>query len=244
MPERILGNLLGRATGPTPGRDANLHGLGDLDLGIIGFISHLPQSLPTALGVAMSFRRRGQPRIALTTVGDGGFTAGLTHETLNMASLYQAPFVLVVENNKYAYSTPLGRQMRSARFADKAAAYDIPSTKGDGNHFDEVYAAISTGVARARKGGGPTVIEADKMRMQGHAIHDGAGYVPNDLVLAWEARDPVKRLRQRLLDDCNATVEHLDAIDRQTRLRIQKAVVTAEAAPMPDASRLYDGIYA
>ncbi len=243
-PDRIFGNLLGRSTGPSRGRDANLHGLGDLDLGIIGFVSHIPQALPTTLGVAMSFKLRRQPHVALTTVGDGGFTSGGTHETLNMASLYRAPFVLIVEDNKYAYSTPLHQQMRSARFAEKVAAYDIPAMKVDGNDFDVMYAAVATAIDRARHGGGPTVIEADTMRMLGHAIHDGAEYVPSDLLAAWAGRDPVAAHRRRLLDEGVATGEQLDAIDRTAADRIEQAIATAEAAPLPDPATLLDGVYA
>lgn len=243
-PERIFGNLLGRATGPTRGRDANLHGVGDLSLGIIGFISHIPQALPTTLGVAMSFKIRREPRVALTTVGDGGFTSGATHETLNMASLYRAPFVLIVEDNKYAYSTPLEQQMRSPRFAEKAAAFDIPSARVDGNDFDAVYAAVATAVDRAREGGGPTVIEADTMRMLGHAIHDGAEYVPAELLESWRARDPVKAMRNRLLGERVAGHEQLDAIDQAARVKVQDAIAAAEAAPFPDPSTLLDGVYA
>jgi TPP-dependent pyruvate/acetoin dehydrogenase alpha subunit len=242
--ERIFGNLLGRASGPTRGRDANLHGIGDLSLGIIGFISHIPQALPTTLGVAMSFKIRRERRVALTTVGDGGFTSGATFETLNMASLYRAPFVLIVEDNKYAYSTPLDQQMRSPRFAEKAAAFDIPSTRVDGNDFDAVYAAVSTAIDRAREGGGPTVIEADTMRMLGHAIHDGAEYVPADLLESWKARDPVAAMRRRLLDERVVGQEHLDAIDQTARTKIQEAVAAAEGAPFPDPSTLHDGVYA
>jgi TPP-dependent pyruvate/acetoin dehydrogenase alpha subunit len=243
-PDRIFGNLLGRATGPTRGRDANLHGLGDLDLGIIGFVSHIPQALPTTLGVAMSFKLRRQPRVALTTVGDGGFTSGGTHETLNMASLYQAPFVLIVEDNKYAYSTPLDQQMRSARFAEKVAAYDIPAVKVDGNDFDAMYAAVSTAIDRAREGGGPTVVEADTMRMLGHAIHDGAEYVPAEMLAAWSERDPVDLHRRRLSAEGIATEEQLGAIDDTAHERIHHAIAAAEAAPMPEPSTLHDGVYA
>ena len=100
-PERILGNMLGRAIGASKGRDANLHGVGDLDLGIIGFVSHLPQALPTTLGVAMAFKYRDERRAAMTFIGDGGTTSGAFHETLNMAGLWRAPFVLVVENNQF-----------------------------------------------------------------------------------------------------------------------------------------------
>lgn len=243
-PDRIFGNLLGRETGPSRGRDANLHGMGDLKLGIVGFVSHIPQALPTTLGLAMAFRIRGEPRVALTTVGDGGFTAGATHETLNMASLYQAPFVLIVENNKYAYSTPLDQQMRSARFADKAQAYDIPAVTVDGNDFDVMYDAVAAAVERARNGGGPSVIEADTMRMLGHAIHDGAEYVPPGLLEHWAARDPLRGLRRRLIDEGVATALQLDGIDQAAREQIADAIATAEQAPLPDPGSLHDGVYA
>lgn len=243
-PDRIFGNLLGRTTGPSQGRDANLHGMGDLDLGIIGFISHIPQALPTTLGAAMSFKLRREPRVALTTVGDGGFTSGGTHEVLNMASLYQAPLVLIVENNQYAYSTPLHEEMRSADFVKKAAAHDIPGMGVDGNDFDAVYAAVTVGIDRARHGGGPTLIEADTMRMLGHAIHDGAEYVPAELLEAWKRRDPVDAMRRRLLEEHTATEDQLAAIDRTARSKIQDAIANAEGAPFPDPTTLYDGVYA
>lgn len=243
-PDRIFGNLLGRSTGPSRGRDANLHGLGDLSIGIVGFVSHIPQALPTTLGLAMAFKIRSEPRVALTTVGDGGFTSGATHETLNMASLYQAPFVLIVENNKYAYSTPLDQQMRSARFAEKAQAYDVPAVTVDGNDFDIMYEAVAAAVERARTGGGPTVIEADTMRMLGHAIHDGAEYVPADLLDHWRMRDPVEGLRRRLVEEGVALAEQLDAIDQTARDKIAEAIATAEAAPFPDPTTLYDEVYA
>jgi pyruvate dehydrogenase E1 component alpha subunit len=161
-----------------------------------------------------------------------------------MASLYRAPFVLIVEDNKYAYSTPLEQQMRSARFAEKAAAYDIPSTKVDGNDFDAMYQAVSVGVDRARDGGGPTVIEADTMRMLGHAIHDGAEYVPTEMLETWKRRDPVAALRRRLVEEGTATSEQLDAIDRTAHDKIQQAIATAEAAPLPDPGTLHDWVYA
>ena len=110
-PERIVANQLGKAGGVTGGRDANLHGMGDLALNLIGFVSHLPQSMPVALGAAMAFQYRNEPRVALTFVGDGSSNTGLFHETLNLAAVQRAPFVVVVENNQYAYSTPLAEQM-------------------------------------------------------------------------------------------------------------------------------------
>ncbi len=243
-PERIFGNMLGRASGASRGRDANLHGVGDLGLGIIGFISHLPQSLPTTLGVAMSFKYRNEQRVAMTFVGDGGTTAGAFHETLNMAGLWQAPFVLVIENNQYAYSTPLSEQMHSPNFAARASVYGVATAIVDGNSVNDVYEACREAIERARNGGGPTVIEATTMRMLGHAIHDGAEYVPPELLAEWERRDPVANHRRHLLDTDIASEEMLEQVDATSRERIAAAIAEAEAAPMPDPDTLEDGVYA
>lgn len=243
-PDRIFGNLLGKATGPSRGRDANLHGLGDLSLGIVGFVSHIPQALPTTLGMAMSFKLRKEPRAALTMVGDGGFNAGATHETLNMAALYRAPFVLIVEDNKYAYSTPLDQQMRSPLFAERARAHDLPAVTVDGNDFDAVHTAVETALDRAREGGGPTVVVADTMRMLGHAIHDGAEYVPEEMLAHWRDRDPIEAMRARLIDEGVVAADRLDAVDRTAMRKIADAITAAQQAPMPDPETLYDGVYA
>ena len=243
-PERIFGNMLGRATGASRGRDANLHGVGDLSLGIIGFISHLPQSLPTTLGVAMSFKYRNQPRVAMTFVGDGGTTAGVFHETLNMAGLWQAPFVLIIENNQYAYSTPLRQQMHTPNFTERASGYGVATATVDGNSVTEVYEACRQALDRARTGGGPTVIEATTMRMLGHAIHDGAEYVPRSLLEEWEKRDPVVVHRAHLEASGIAGAATLDRLDAAARERIDAAIAEAERAPMPDPATLHDGVYA
>ncbi len=242
-PERIFGNLLGKAMGVSRGRDANLHGMGDLSLGIIGFISHLPQSLPVTLGAAMAFRYRDEPRVALTFVGDGGTSTGAFHETLNMASVYQAPFVLVVENNQYAYSTPLHEQMRLPDIAPKASAYGMPGLAVDGNDVDAVYGAVAQAVARAREGGGPSLIEAKTMRMLGHAIHDGAEYVPAELLDEWELRDPIRRYAGRLLESGVEKAE-IAAVDARVVAEIDAAVAAAEAAPLPDPSEVEADVYA
>jgi pyruvate dehydrogenase E1 component alpha subunit len=243
-PERIFGNLLGRATGVSRGRDANLHGMGDLSLGVIGFISHLPQALPVALGAAMAFRYRDEPRVAITFCGDGGTTAGAFHETLNMAGLWAAPFVLIVENNQYAYSTPLAQQMRHTELAVKATIHGVRGLRVDGNDAEAVHLAAVEAIERARRGGGPTVIEAVTMRMLGHAIHDGAEYVPADLLAEWERRDPLAVQRDRLVAEGAVDPTRLDVIDREARARIERAVAEAEAAPLPDPATLADSVYA
>ena len=243
-PARVFGNLLGRVTGPSGGRDANLHGMGDLSLGIIGYVSHIPQQIPISLGVAMAFRYRGEPRVALTACGDGGTTTGPYHESLNMAALYGAPLVLVVENNQYAYSTPLEQQMATFAITERAAGYGLSARSEDGNDVEAMYRSVKAAVHQARSGGGPTVIEARTMRMLGHAIHDGAEYVPRELLEEWEARDPVALQRRRLLREGVARQARLEEIDARAQAEIEAAVAEAEAAPFPDPATVSDRVYA
>ncbi len=243
-PRRVFGNLLGKTTGVTGGRDANIHGMGDLSLGIVGYISHIPMSMPIALGVAMSLKLRNEARVAMTYVGDGGSTAGLWHESLNMAGLYQAPYVLIVENNQYAYSTHVSQQMPIENIADRAAGYNIPSEIVDGNDVEAVYQATCVAVERARQGGGPSLIEAKTMRMMGHAIHDGAEYVPGELLAEWEKKDPVARYQDKLLAEKVTDEDEVNEIRQRAAVEIEDAIEFAEASPLPDPETVMEGVYA
>jgi len=214
-----------------------------LERGIIGYISHLPHSLPVALGVAMSFRYRDEPRVAMAFTGDGATNAGLYHEVLNMAGLYNAALVIIVENNQYAYSTPCRQASKVKSIADHAAGYGLQTTTVDGNDVEAVHAAASAAVRRARAGDGPSLIEAHTLRMLGHAVHDGAEYVPRELLAAWEARDPVIGYR-RTLAAAAATTNRLDEIDRRCREEVEEAVAFAEASPWPDPSTVTRDVYA
>lgn len=243
-PRRIFANMLGKATGVTGGRDVNLHGVGDLRLNLIGFISHLPHSLPVTAGVALSFIYRKEPRVAMTYVGDGSSSAGLFHEALNLASTHNAPFVLVVENNQYAYSTPLREQMRVPDVAARAAGYGIPGVVVDGNDVEAVHAASQEAVERARAGGGPTLIECKTMRMLGHAIHDGAEYVPRELLEEWQRRDPVETYERRLIAQGAADAVEIDEIKQRCAVEIADAIDFAEQSPLPDPATVEEGVYA
>ncbi len=243
-PERIFGNLLGRAAGVSGGRDANLHGMGDLDHNIIGFISHLPHSLPVTVGVAMSFTYRDEARVAMTFTGDGAASAGLFHESLNLAAVERAPCVFIVENNQYAYSTHVSRQMAIEDLAVRAEAYGMPGVIVDGNDVEAVYAVAADAVGRARTGQGPTLIEAKTMRMLGHAIHDGAEYVPAALLAEWEAKDPLLRYTQRLTAAGIADLAELTEIDQRCAVEVAAAIEWAEQAPLPAPESVTRGVYA
>jgi pyruvate dehydrogenase E1 component alpha subunit len=239
-----MANQLGKAAGVTAGRDANLHGLGDLSLNILGFVSHLPQSMPAALGAAMAFQYRDEPRVALTFVGDGSSNTGLFHETLNLAAVQRAPFIVVVENNQYAYSTPLHEQMAIDDIVVRAEAHGVAGEIVDGNDVGAVYGAVATAADRARDGGGPALIEAKTMRMLGHAIHDGAEYVPAELLAEWEQRDPVVRWETRLVEERLLSPETLRRLHEECREEVEAAIAYAERAPLPESDGVTEGVYA
>jgi TPP-dependent pyruvate/acetoin dehydrogenase alpha subunit len=204
----------------------------------------LPHSLPVAVGVAMSFAYRKEKRVAMTYVGDGSSSEGLFHESLNLAAVHNAPFVLIVENNQYAYSTPLHQQMRIPDIAQRAASYGIPGVIVDGNDVEAVYAATKEAVERARAGGGPSMIECKTMRMMGHAIHDGAEYVPRELLEEWEKRNPIVLYERKLLEQGVADKAELDEIRHRCEVEIAEAVEFAEKSPFPEPESVTEGVYA
>ncbi|MFQ5843487.1 MAG: thiamine pyrophosphate-dependent dehydrogenase E1 component subunit alpha [Planctomycetota bacterium] len=239
----VMRNYLGRATGPTGGCDGNTH-FGALEHNIIGPISMLGSLIPVCAGAALAFRMRGEPRVALTWIGDGGSNIGDFHEGLNFAGVLQLPLVVVLENNQYAYSTPVRCQTAAKSFVCRAESYGIPGATVDGNDVLAVYETTREAVDRARAGGGPTLIEAITMRMRGHAIHDDAAYVPRELLEHWERRDPIllfgRRLREAgVLDEAGE-----EALREEVRAEVEAAVEDAMSQPLPDPEGEIDGVYA
>src|SRR5437016_12307731 len=190
-PARILGQYMGRQTGITGGRDGNVH-FGDFRLGCVGMVSMLPDMMLVATGMAMAFKLRGEQRCALTWFGDGSTSRGDFHEAMNWAGVQKLPVIFVLENNQYAYSTPL-----TAQFAvdpvERAAAYGFVGVTVDGNDAEAMFEATFAARARALEGEGPTLIEALTMRMHGHAAHDDMKYVPKEQVEEWKKRDQIGR---------------------------------------------------
>jgi pyruvate dehydrogenase E1 component alpha subunit len=175
--------------------------------------------------------------------GDGASNSGLYHEVLNMAALYRAPLVVILENNQYAYSTHCQQASRVTSIAGHAAGYGLQTTTVDGNDVEAVHRVAHAAVERARAGEGASLIEAETLRMLGHAVHDGAEYVPRELVAKWEARDPVTGYR-RTLAASGVAEEELAAIDRRCQAEVEDAVAFAEASPWPDPATVTRGVYA
>src|SRR5437660_3888687 len=188
-PRDILTQHMARYTSPTLGKDGTSH-FGDLkSRHVVSPISMLGDLIPVMTGIAMAGRYLGQKIVTMTWIGDGGTSTGVFHEGLNLAAVQKAPFVLIVENNQWAYSTPVRKQVPLENLADRAKAYGIESYIVDGNNVGAVYNTAREAVERARAGEGPILIEAKTFRRLGHAQHDPAEYVPKEMRAYWEARD-------------------------------------------------------
>lgn len=240
----IFAQYMARAAGPTRGRDINVHYGWLRDEGsMIGVVSMLGPMIPVLVGAAMAERMKGRSTVALTWIGDGGTSTTGFHEGLNLACVQKAPFVLIVENNKYAYSTPTEKQTANPRFVDRARAYGCFGESVDGNDVLAVYEVTRRAVARARRGLGPTLIEADTMRMRGHGEHDDMRYVPPELLAAWERKDPLARYERFLLGRGIKQAE-LEEIVARIAAGLDEDVAWAEACPLPEADSGLDGVWA
>jgi TPP-dependent pyruvate/acetoin dehydrogenase alpha subunit len=236
-PARILAQYLGRETGITRGRDGNVH-FGDYRLGCVGMVSMLPDMMLVATGMAMAFKLRGERRCALTWFGDGSTSRGDFHEAMNWAGVQKLPVVFVLENNQYAYSTPVERQF-AVDPVERAAAYGFVGVTVDGNDVEAMFEATRLARLRALAGEGPTLIEAVTMRMHGHAAHDDMKYVPKEQVEEWRKRDPIDRQETRLRE-LGVDVEEIRA---ELQAELDAATEEALAAPMPDPATAADGVF-
>jgi pyruvate dehydrogenase E1 component alpha subunit len=234
-PERIFAQYMGREGGVSRGRDGNVH-FGDRHLGCVGMVSMLPDMMVVATGMAMAFNLRGERRCALTWLGDGATSRGDFHEAMNWAGVQRLPVVFVLENNQYAYSTPLHLQF-AVDPVERAPAYGFPGVTVDGNDVEAVFAATHDARERAIAGRGPTLIEAVTMRMHGHAAHDDMRYVPAEQLEQWRAHDPIALHEARL---AAADVEQLR---EQVAVQLDSALSGALGQPMPDAADAADGVF-
>ncbi|MDQ3674421.1 MAG: thiamine pyrophosphate-dependent dehydrogenase E1 component subunit alpha [Gemmatimonadota bacterium] len=242
-PDEIIRQYMAKGDSPTRGRELNIH-YGDLVRGFIGQISHLGDMVPVMAGVTLSFRMRKQNRVGLVYVGDGATSTGAFHEGINFAAVQRCPLVVVVENNGYAYSTPLSKQTAARQLVDKAIGYGIAGEQADGNDVIATYEVTKRAVDRARAGGGVTLVELMTYRRKGHAEHDNQSYVPPGEIDRWASEnDPIDRYMKRLLAEGFAESE-LGAVDKRVTDEIDSATDAAEASPMPEPTDALVGIYA
>ena len=238
----MLAQYMGRAGGPTGGKDGNMH-VGDMQRRIVAIISAMAASVPVAAGAALALKYRGSRNCAFVFFGDGATSRGDWHEGVNLAAVQKLPLVLICNNNAYAYSTPLDKQMACQNVADRGPAYGIPAEIVDGNDALAVHDATLRAADHARAGLGPYLIECKTFRMTGHAAHDPAEYVPKHLWAEWEAKDPIRRIEQVMIECGYATRKEIDAACAAIVAEVDEGQAWAEASPFPDPSILLDNVY-
>jgi len=236
-------NFLGKGDSPTRGRDGNLH-FGLPACGVFPLVSMLGDLASVTVGAALAFRRRSEPRVALTFLGEGAFSVGDTHEALGLASVWQVPAVFVLQRNQFSYSTPLARQSPNPVLAERIrGGWSIPCVTVDGTDALAALDAVRRAVEHARDGAGPQAVEAVTLRIHGHAAHDDARYVPEELRAAYATRDPVARLEGRLRQD-GVGDDALDDVRRDAAAAVADGLADAERSPAPDPATLEDGVWA
>src|SRR5436190_17993976 len=242
-PWRIFANYMGRVDGPARGRDGNVH-MADMRLGTISMVSHLPAMLPVAVGCALAFRIREEKRVALGWFGEGSAARGDAHEAMNMAGVRRLPMVFICDNNQWAYSTPTHLGFPPEHIADRAQAYGFEGVVVDGTDVLAVYREAKRAIEKARAGGGPTLIECLTLRMEGHAVHDDAFYVPGEMFEEWGKSDPLERFRTWLQEHADMSEEQEDEITTGVKRLLNEAIARAEESPLPDPATVLDGVYA
>ena len=241
-PDRYLANYMGRADAVTGGKDGNMH-FGDRNLGCVGMVSMLPDMAQVAVGMALAIKMRREPRVAMTFFGEGATANGQCHEALNFAGIHRLPVVFVLENNKFAYSTPTELEY-AVDPVQRAAIYGFPGVSVDGNDVEAVFEASRVAAERARDGEGPTLIECHTMRMHGHGAHDDMSYVPDGMLEEWERRDPITRYEERLRSEYGLSDDELASIREACERDVAEAAERALASPMPEPELALEGVFA
>jgi TPP-dependent pyruvate/acetoin dehydrogenase alpha subunit len=242
-PGRLMAQLMGKEGGLSRGKDSFLHG-GDMEHGIFGSTSMLGSSLPVAVGAGLKFQIKREKRVAVAFFGEGASSRGDVHEAMNFAGVRKLPVIFVCENNRFAYSTPLEKQMAIEDVAARAEAYGFKGHVVSGNDLLAVVQLSERVIHRVREGRGPELIECKTYRYRGHSEHDPALYRDKDELIEWQSRDPIPRYEFYLEKKGHDVKRLREEIDERTHRIVQEAVDFAENSPMPDASEALEDLYA
>ena len=239
----MMAELLGKATGTNKGKGGTMH-IADINKGMLGANGVVGSNIPVATGVALSAKVRGSDQVSVVFFGDGASSQGSLHEAMNLASIWKLPVLFVCENNRYAESTPFEYAVAGGSVANRAAGYDMPGVLVDGQSAMDMYEVGREAVARARAGEGPTLIEAQTYRYQGHfGADDPLGYRTQEEEDYYEARDCIARMRAHLTDGGYATEADLAAIEAGAVAAVTAATQFADGSPFPEADELTTDVY-
>ncbi|RMH17041.1 MAG: thiamine pyrophosphate-dependent dehydrogenase E1 component subunit alpha [Gemmatimonadetes bacterium] len=241
-PLQYFRQYLARATGPTRGKEANVHWV-DYRRGLIGPVSPLGTMVEVMAGITLSFKLRGEDRVGIVFYGDGASSTGAWHEGLAFAASQRCPMVLMVEANQWAFSTPTHRNTRVESFTEKAPGYGLHAASVDGTDVLAVYEAVKGVVARARAGEGTGMVELRYYRRKGHAQHDAQEYVDPEELAYWETRDPITRFHRTLVERGWADEEVLASIAAEAEEEARTAAEQALSEPRPEGPEALENVY-
>ena len=238
----MMAELLGRETGYCKGKGGSMH-IADVEKGVLGAVGIVGSGLPIATGAALSSKYFKNGRVTISFFGDGASNQGTFHECLNLASIWKLPIVFICENNMFAITVPAKKSTSVKDISDRAAGYGIPGIVVDGNDVEDVYYIASSAVDRARKGRGPTLIEAKTYRHEGHWIGDPQVYRSKKELKDWKERDPIRLYSQKLIDSKIITKKDFTSIKNKINTEVDRAEDYARKSSYLPKSKVLDDIY-
>jgi TPP-dependent pyruvate/acetoin dehydrogenase alpha subunit len=239
----FFAEIYAKSTGMSGGMGGSMH-LFDKEHGFLGSIGIVGAGTPIACGAALAAQLEGKGQVAVAFFGDGASNQGAVHEAMNLAAVWKLPVVFVCENNLYAVSTPVSKSMAVEQVADRAVAYGMLGVTVDGMDVLEVYDQAVTAVERARRGGGPTLVECITYRFKGHSRFEPATYRPSGELEEWMAKDPIPRLRRFLAQQGLVSEAKVDALKAEVEVAVKDAIAFAKASPDVDPSQVPSFVFA
>jgi len=240
----LLCECMGRADGYSQGRGGKMH-MGDMGFGFLGNTGTVGGTVPTATGAALAAKVRGSDEVVVSFFGDGAANQGVVHESMNLAGVWKLPVIYVCENNQYAMTVSLEKSVAIRRLSERAAAYGFEGKTIDGNDVEAVYEAARAAAEKGRKGGGATLLECITYRWDGHFGGDpGTGYRSKEEIEAWKQKCPIKRLKEKLIQEGDLTEPEFDKMSAAVYAELDEVAKRAEAAPLPKKEVDLSSIYA
>lgn len=241
-PLEVMGEIMGKEVGCTDGVGGSMH-LCDMSVGLLPTFAIVGAGYPVAAGAALAFQTLAQDNVALAMAGDGSTNIGAFHESLNLAAIWKLPVIFVIDNNVYGEYSRINTTTPIEDLHLRAASYDIPGVVVDGMSVDAVEKVIREAADRARRGDGPTLVEAKTYRFSGHSRADQAPYRPAGELEFWQKRDPIKLMSERLISDGVMTQVEIDQVTDSTALQVADLVAALESLPDPEFSAMFNHIW-
>ena len=241
--DRMMAELFAKKTGYNEGKGGSMH-IADVDIGMLGAMGIVGSGIPIATGAGLSAKMRGTDQVTICFFGDGAANIGRFHEGINLGAVWKLPVVYICENNLWAVSVPTSLSLPIRDVADRAAGYGIPGVVVDGMDMMAVYEVAGEAVARARRGEGPTLIEAKTYRYRGHFEGDSGAYRTPEEIEEWLKKDPIKNFKEKLVKTRVLTEKKANEIDQEITREMDKAVQFAKESPFPKPEEVLDNVYA